>query len=90
MASTITNGEIIEKQKQNLLKSSDRYLPGKNDHLDNRDWTYINAILKSNFGGQSNIQEPNYPGLRLLTPEGVQERAPAPREALINFNQKFN
>jgi hypothetical protein len=82
--------KMIEKKKQELLKISNQYLPGKNEHLDNDDWTYINAILKSNFGGQSNIEDLNYPELPLLTPEGVKESAPAPRKTSIKFNQKIN
>ncbi len=90
MALPITNGKVIENQKLALINSTDRHLSNKNNQLNDEDWTYINAILKSNFGGLYNLQTPTHLKFPIFTPECAHKRVPAPIDTSEEFNQKFN
>jgi hypothetical protein len=82
---------MIEKHKQDHLRTSHQYLTEEDDSLDDKDWSYINDILKnSGYGEKTSHEASDYPRLQSLTPEGALERAPASRGTSTKFNQKFN
>jgi hypothetical protein len=61
----------------------------EDDSLDNRDLTYITAILNSFSRPKLNTEQPSALSYTTFTPEGTQARAPTQTTTLPKFNQKL-